>query len=417
MLIQCPRCSGRWRVADTAPAENPTFKCGRCHHLFRRFPGAQPEARAAGGSSQRGAPPEADNLEFIFPDRSEPPPERASRAAVSPPRASAPVRAGGARAPARAGSAPEAAERPRPPGRARRRAEDLTFSDELRDGLAADELAGAFDGEAPDAGPRTIGPDPDAEDDPAGTRRDDDDPGGDLLDELALDDATDDDGRAAADNLDEDDPGDGPRALDDEPPGRVLHVEDTMRTRSALPALARLLLALVALHAALALLVRAAPERARAWLARAPIAGARFADAPVLASRVQLHNVRGGYQRLKNARRVFVISGEAVNNSAATVDRIEVQATLYGPSGELDQKVVSTGNRTTLGDLSESEIALLQRLDQRIALAPGASTPFMIVFLEPPRELRAFSSRVSSVRPVRAATAPPGRAASPPSAG
>ena len=49
------------------------------------------------------------------------------------------------------------------------------------------------------------------------------------------------------------------------------------------------------------------------------------------------------------------------------------------------QKIVTTGNRTALTDLSEAEIALLQRLDPAIALAPGQSTPFLIVFLEPPR--------------------------------
>ena len=75
--------------------------------------------------------------------------------------------------------------------------------------------------------------------------------------------------------------------------------------------------------------------------------------------------------------------------------------------GELDQKVVTTGNRTTLTDLSEAEIVLLQRLDPAIALAPGATTPFLIVFLEPPRELREFSSRVLSVRPTRRASTSP----------
>ena len=50
---------------------------------------------------------------------------------------------------------------------------------------------------------------------------------------------------------------------------------------------------------------------------------------------------------------------------------------------------------------------LLQRLDPAIALAPGETTPFLIVFLEPPRELREVSSRVLSVRPTRRASTPP----------
>ena len=163
----------------------------------------------------------------------------------------------------------------------------------------------------------------------------------------------------------------------------------------------------IAGFAALALMVRVAPERASAWLARLPVAGATFAHDRNLASRVELRNVHGGFQRLRNARRVFVISGDARNNSPMTIDRIEVEGALYGMGGgELDQKVVTTGNRTALTDLSEAEIVLLQRLDPAIALAPGETTPFLIVFLEPPRELREFSSRVLSVRPTRRASNP-----------
>src|SRR5688572_32653534 len=71
MMMQCPRCSTRWRVAVASPIDNPLFKCGRCHHLFRQFPGAAPPTESAPAPSKRGAspPPEPDTLEFIFPDR------------------------------------------------------------------------------------------------------------------------------------------------------------------------------------------------------------------------------------------------------------------------------------------------------------------------------------------------------------
>src|SRR5262245_57281267 len=72
MMMQCPRCSTRWRVAAAAPVENPLFKCGRCHYLFRQFPGA-PSGRDAAPEAQRhgaSAPPaEPESLEFIFPER------------------------------------------------------------------------------------------------------------------------------------------------------------------------------------------------------------------------------------------------------------------------------------------------------------------------------------------------------------
>jgi hypothetical protein len=219
--------------------------------------------------------------------------------------------------------------------------------------------------------------------------------------------------------------------LDDGPaPGaapaaaRVLLVEDAMSASAPSPAfrpINRALLALVGLYAVLALLTRVNPERAGDWLARLPFIGARLADQPALGREITLRNVRGGYQRLRNARRVFVISGEAVNNSLTTVERIEVEGALYDGTGTVERKVISTGNRTTLklADLSENEIAMLQRFDPHRTVAPGESVPFSIVFLEPPRDLREFSSRVLTARPVRRTPAAPSmdRARAPASVG
>jgi hypothetical protein len=189
--------------------------------------------------------------------------------------------------------------------------------------------------------------------------------------------------------------------------GRRVRVEDTMRAPAGFGTIMRAMGTAVAGFAALALTIRVAPEQATAWLSRLPIAGVTFAHDHGLATKVELTNVHGRFQRLRNARRVFVISGDARNNSATTIERIEVAGSLYGlGGGELEQKVVTTGNRTALTDLSEAEIVLLQRLDPAIALAPGQTTPFLIVFLEPPRELREFSSRVLSVRPTRRASSP-----------
>jgi hypothetical protein len=190
--------------------------------------------------------------------------------------------------------------------------------------------------------------------------------------------------------------------------GRTLRVEDVMKAPAGFGTIMRAIGMTVSGFAALAMVVRVAPEHARAWLSRLPLAGASFAQDRNLAAKVELRNVQGRFQRLRNARRVFVISGDARNNSATTIERIEVAGALYDVGGgELDQKIVTTGNRTALTDLSEAEIVLLQRLDPAIALAPGETTPFLIVFLEPPRELREFSSRVLSVRPTRRASSPP----------
>jgi predicted Zn finger-like uncharacterized protein len=376
MLIQCPKCSTGWRVADTAPADNPVFKCGRCHHLFRRFPGAptrgeQRPERADRREASRRDDDARDNLEFIFPERTDAPAEAPAAAAAA------------------SAAPPAAAERAAAPpdDEADLPNEPLGVSAEEEDD---EDTEFSF-----------------ADADDAADEEEDDDPEDDGLDEEDDDETLAGDHRLGGWSPDIDEPAFARAPITE---SRVLHPEDTMAKAYGFTAIVRPLALIVALHAILALTIRIAPERAGEWLARIPIAGLLLDREPGPAESVHLRNVKGAFQHLRNARRVFVVSGEAVNQSPSSVERIEVQATLYGPGGQVDQKVVSTGNRTALTELSESEIALLQRLDPRKIVAPGESSAFLIVFLEPPREIREFSSRVLSVRPTRRASTTPERA-------
>jgi hypothetical protein len=166
---------------------------------------------------------------------------------------------------------------------------------------------------------------------------------------------------------------------------------------------------MVGMFAVLALLARSNPERASEWLAWLPVVGPRLTARPDLSRQIVLRDVHGGYQRLRNARNGFVISGEAFNNSLSAVERVEVEAALYDARGEVDRKIVTTGNKTTLRvrDLSEREIAVLQDFDSHTTLAPGESARFWVVFLEPPPAVKEFSSRVRSVHPTGQASTPP----------
>jgi predicted Zn finger-like uncharacterized protein len=418
MIIQCPRCSTRWRVGDPSATDNPTFKCGRCHHVFPQFPGAPPAAERSGGKA-RSAPPAPDNLEFIFPRRATAAGDTSVAPAVDaiaplrdivhdPPRAAQPVIA----APASTASLQPtvdthdtaAADR----GPAGAEGDDLTLRD--------DELGSLLD--------------------EALLRADRNDAGFDegVLDRDAYDDVLDEDvlGRAADAVLDDERDGAASHAaaplpdtvIDHEASrhARVLDMEVLMSASARIDAwrpATRLLVILVAAFALLALFVRANPERVTAWLARVPLVGGALAAEPALSSRITLTDVHGGYQQLRSGRRIFVISGKAINNSLVPVERIEVQGELYAASGAVARKVISTGNRTTLKlrDLSESEIALLQNLDSRQPVAPGGSVDFAIVFLEPPRDLREFSSRVLTARSTGRGSSPPDQLRNPASVG
>jgi predicted Zn finger-like uncharacterized protein len=401
MIMQCPRCSTRWRVGDSPATDNPVFKCGRCHHVFPQFPGAP--RSTAGKARGGGTPPEPDNLEFIFPQRDAgprdeaPPVELVDGVAplhdivlpdeplaavppVRPPRVAKPVPTPVEPAPLVLVNAPpaEPSAPPEPeivPTDPPEPAAEPTFDlseDVIDDDLSLDD-AGALDDDI------EVG------DDPA-------DPLGDDLGDL------------------------GPAAFP------ALDVEAMMgassRTSAFRPA-TRLLFSLVVIFAVLALLVRANPARTEAWLGRVPVLGSVLTAEPRLGARITLDDVQGGYQRLRTGRRVFVISGKATNNALVPVERIEVEGALYTSTGSIERKVISTGNKTTLKlrDLSESEIALLQNLDTRQPIAPGARTEFAIVFLEPPRDLREFSSRVLTARSIGRGQVQPVRAQGSPSVG
>lgn len=369
--MQCPRCSTRWRVADSSATDNPVFKCGRCHHVFPQFPGAPPAAER-GGARTRGTPPELDNLEFIFPQRG--PGEHDDTAPPDLVDAIAPLRViVGQDPPTAAPSAPAPAPRT--------------------------STSRAVPNEPPPV--VNVAPVDAADPEPS----------------FDLAPGDEDDIAFVNDIAETTDIGDiAPAAF------RTLDVEAMMGASARTPAFfpaTRLLLSFVALFALLALLARANPERTDALLARVPVLGAVLTAERLLGGRITLDDVQGGYQRLRSGRRVFVISGKATNNALVPVERIEVEGALYAASGNVDRKVISTGNKTTLKlrDLNESEIALLQNLNTRQPVAPGARVDFAIVFLEPPRDLREFSSRVLTARSTGRAPGPPGRQQSQPSVG
>lgn len=434
MMMQCPRCSTRWRVAAASPVDNPLFKCGRCHHLFRQFPGAPPPSEAASAPIKRDvqAPPEPDTLEFIFPERQSPALvlEDEPAAAAPPPvivPAPPPVVS---ESPFIATASDEIEIEPDDDPDDEPEAYREETSVDASEASAAETLGLAEATEVTE--PPVIVPRPDVIPPPTARAakkkraiEDDVEPelefGHDLLAEptAAGDLAVDDDEDVAREMVlgdvdgDEVDAEDDEDVVDDEErstpsAGRTFRVEDAMKAPAGFGTIMRAMGMAVSGFAVLALVIRVAPEHASAWLSYLPVAGQSFAQEHSLSTKIELKNVQGRFQRLRNARRVFVISGDARNNSPMTIERIEVAGALYGlGGGELDQKIVTTGNRTALTDLSEAEIVLLQRLDPAIALAPGETTPFLIVFLEPPRELREFSSRVLSVRPTRRASTPP----------
>jgi hypothetical protein len=147
-------------------------------------------------------------------------------------------------------------------------------------------------------------------------------------------------------------------------------------------------------------------DATRDWLRRIPLIGPRLSESRLQTATVQLTGVEGRYERVQGDRLVFIVSGTAVNASPLPVRGIQVEGRIIGAQ-EQRQVVYCGAAPRDVQDLSLREIALLQTLEppKEWTLAPGDQTGFLVVFPQPPADLREFGAEVVAVQ------APPRRGA------
>jgi predicted Zn finger-like uncharacterized protein len=196
-------------------------------------------------------------------------------------------------------------------------------------------------------------------------------------------------------------PEDEPRFLRGEDDLRVEHEPSGAAGR---PYLVFLVLLVIG-YAILALDLRNHPVRAEKLLASVPIAGGVLSEDHLLQTRIQLQDVEGTYQQIKEDRLVFIVSGRAVNTSNGALKGVQIESTIVDASDRtIESKSIYCGNAMSLKivkDLSSKEISLLQRLEptKRFEIRPGESAGFSVVFLNPPRGLKEFTARVATATP------------------
>jgi hypothetical protein len=134
-------------------------------------------------------------------------------------------------------------------------------------------------------------------------------------------------------------------------------------------------------------------------LGAVPLIGARLVERRLSPAVIQLVGLRSEYVRVKGDQLVFTVAGTAVNGATLPVKGLRVEGWIEGAT--VKRQTVTCGARPRqIGDLSLREIGLLQALEPpgSWALGPGETVDFLIVFVEPPAELKEFGARVVSVR-------------------
>jgi predicted Zn finger-like uncharacterized protein len=172
--------------------------------------------------------------------------------------------------------------------------------------------------------------------------------------------------------------------------------------RRATSTVTPILIFLALVVAAYALLTRAlfaSPRLCDKLVGRLPLIG-RLGDERLLTRKVALSEVAGSYQRIKDGKEVFVITGKALNTAPVALRSVQVAGRLYDAGGQaLDEKVIYCGNAISakvLKDLTPPELSILQKLSppKRFMIEPGESSTFVIVFMDPPRAAAEFSAQV-----------------------
>ncbi len=160
-------------------------------------------------------------------------------------------------------------------------------------------------------------------------------------------------------------------------------------------------LALVATaYGALTSALFANPALSDKLIGRIPLIGT-LGDERLLVRKVALSEVVGNYQRIKDGKDVFVITGKALNTAPIALQGVQIAGKLFDNAGAAigDPKVISCGNvisTKVLKDLTPQEVSILQKLSppKKFVIEPGESSTFVIVFMDPPRQAVEFTTQV-----------------------
>lgn len=115
---------------------------------------------------------------------------------------------------------------------------------------------------------------------------------------------------------------------------------------------------------------------------------------------VALIEVQGRYERTKEGKLVFLVTGKAVNHSAESLRDVRILAKLYdGGERPLDQQVTPCGNpmEAKIKDLSIHQVAILRSIKPPpdFGVLPGGQCPFVSIFVDVPAGVGAFSTEVA----------------------
>jgi len=144
------------------------------------------------------------------------------------------------------------------------------------------------------------------------------------------------------------------------------------------------------------------PARAFEQLSEVPLLGQLLGRDHLLVWRLEVDDLEGGLDYIRDHRLAYVVSGRAVNTTDEDLRIIEVEGSLLVDGRPTRHQRVYAANqaRSTIRDLSASEVEMLLRLEpnRRFRIRPGQSASFLLVFPDPPQSFSEVVVRVVEAR-------------------
>ncbi|MDG2303857.1 MAG: zinc-ribbon domain-containing protein [Candidatus Binatia bacterium] len=144
------------------------------------------------------------------------------------------------------------------------------------------------------------------------------------------------------------------------------------------------------------------PTDALAQLSEVPILGGLLGQDHLLVWRLEVTDLEGGLDYIRDHKLAYVVSGRAVNTTSQDLRIVEVEGGLVvGGQPTRSQRVYAANQaRSTIRDLSASEVEMLLRLEpnRRFRIRPGESASFLLVFPDPPQGFEEVVVRIIDAR-------------------
>ncbi len=144
------------------------------------------------------------------------------------------------------------------------------------------------------------------------------------------------------------------------------------------------------------------PDWSRRLTQSLPVIGATIDDSDA-AAHVLLRDVQGRYERTRDGKNVFIVTGTAVNNSSESLRGVQIVATLYdGANQRLQDQRAPCGNalEARIRELSVHQVSILRSIKPPpgYAVQPGGRCPFVGIFLDVPPTTASFAAAVAAAQ-------------------